>query len=674
MMRKGFLLFGLLIILPLNPLTESAQAQGRSLADNPQLESFFQREVVRLEQANDLTNYRTREEWEAARPALREELFDMLGLSPRPASLPLQATVTGVTEHPEFIVEKLHFQSLPGLYVTGNLYRPREQQHPLPAILYVCGHGQVKQDGVSFGNKTHYQHHGGWFARNGYVCLTIDTLQLGEIEGIHHGTYRMNRWWWNSRGYTPAGVEAWNCIRALDYLQTRSEVDGNQLGVTGRSGGGAYSWWIAALDDRIRCAVPVAGITSLRDHVVHGCIEGHCDCMFMVNTFRWDFAKVAALVAPRPLLISNTDKDPIFPLEGVVDIHRQVRHIYRLLDADDQLGLQITEGPHEDTQELHLHAFRWFNRFLRNDKSLIEKTAVKFFPPSQLKVFATLPIDEVNTRVDELFVPAATALSAATALDQQQILASDAVRRLADRCFRAWPPSDEISEECQLTVAPAAAVDGLPFQVTQIRFDSQPFVPLQLDVRSPSSTPLNELTEIRLRISNDSADQDLTDSQSPFSEACLTVRPGAQGPWKGDAAKQVQIARRFQLLGMTLDGMRVWDVRRALQMLRQHCPRLQKLTVEAAPGTEVHVLLASLFEPPASLLVLPELAFTPENTPSILNLTRTLPLEVLPVLVAQRTQLETQTAAAAAPFAAAVTADPRWHGYPIRFSVSPEQR
>ncbi len=75
-MRKAFLIFGLLIMLPQNPLMDSVQAQGRSLADNPQLESFFQREVVRLEQANDLTNYRTREEWEAARPALREELFD----------------------------------------------------------------------------------------------------------------------------------------------------------------------------------------------------------------------------------------------------------------------------------------------------------------------------------------------------------------------------------------------------------------------------------------------------------------------------------------------------------------------------------------------------------------------------------------------------------------------
>ena len=133
----------------------------------------------------------------------------------------------------------------------------------------------------------------------------IDTLQLGEIEGIHHGTYREGMWWWLDRGYTPAGVEAWNCVRALDYLETRHEVDRKRIGVTGRSGGGAYSWWIAAIDERIKSAVPVAGITDLQNHVVDGMLEGHCDCMFMVNTYRWDFAPWRALVAPRPLLIAQ---------------------------------------------------------------------------------------------------------------------------------------------------------------------------------------------------------------------------------------------------------------------------------------------------------------------------------------------------------------------------------
>ena len=66
------------------------------------------------------------------------------------------------------------------------------------------------------------------------------------------------------------------------------------FGLTGRSGGGAYSWWIAALDERIKVAVPTAGITTLKNYVLDGAIEGHCDCMFMVNEERWDFDRVAA--------------------------------------------------------------------------------------------------------------------------------------------------------------------------------------------------------------------------------------------------------------------------------------------------------------------------------------------------------------------------------------------
>src|SRR5205823_1298822 len=87
------------------------------------------------------------------------------------------------------------------------------------------------------------------------------TPQLGELPGLHHGTYREGMWWWQSRGYTPAGVEAWNGIRGIDYLVSRPEVDKTKIAVTGRSGGGATSWWLGAIDDRIAAVVPVAGIT-----------------------------------------------------------------------------------------------------------------------------------------------------------------------------------------------------------------------------------------------------------------------------------------------------------------------------------------------------------------------------------------------------------------------------
>ncbi len=650
-----------LVVVAMLLFQSVAFAQDRTLRENPELADFFEAEVTKLEQQNELTQFETLEDWEKVRGQYRAELFDMLGLNPVPAKTELNTVVTGTIEHPEFIVEKVQFQSMPGLYVTGNFYRPKVVQEKLPTILYVCGHGQVKKDGVSFGNKTHYHYHGSWFARNGYTCLTIDTLQLGEIEGIHHGTYRENRWWWNSRGYTPAGVEAWNCIRALDYLETRPEVDATRIGVTGRSGGGAYSWWISALDDRIQCSVPVAGITSLRDHVVNGCVEGHCDCMFMVNTYRWDYAKVAALVAPRPLLISNTDKDTIFPLEGVVDIHRQVRHIYRLYKADDKLGLQITEGPHEDTQELHIHAFRWFNRFFRNDKSMITKTAEKFFQPEQLRVFALNPADEVNTRIDESFVPAAAGLSKDQVLSQQDALSGRTAESLLERCFRAWPAREELSFDTRVEAAKETA------NVTRITFESQPHVMLRIDIRHPDSKSLKEIRTLELLVETTGPGSDVQTLDGTDAVAVVATRPGAFGPWIGDEKKQIQIARRFQLLGMTIDGMRVWDIRRTIQTIRQECPQLESLKIRAQSGAEGVVMLASLFEEPVQELTLPGIVMDRDH-PTILNLSRTIPLELIPILAAQRTSIITGSSRTEAEFLSSIVNDASWTGQRVTFA------
>ncbi|NJN05856.1 MAG: prolyl oligopeptidase family serine peptidase, partial [Rhodobacteraceae bacterium] len=361
-------------VCALHSFSSSAAAPRVSATSTPtrgdqQLAAYFQSETRRLAD-RCLAEIETAEDWKNKRDAYRAQLAEMLGLSPMPPRTDLKPVITGKLDHAEFAVEKLHFQSLPGLYVTANLYLPKNATGRAPAILYVSGHANVKTNGVSLGNKTGYQHHGEWFARHGYVCLIIDTIQLGELEGVHHGTHRFGMWWWNARGYTPAGVEAWNSIRALDYLQSRPEVDGERLGVTGRSGGGAYSWWVAALDDRIKVAAPVAGITDLENHVVDGVVQGHCDCMFMVNTYGWDYAQVAALVAPRPLLICNTDKDSIFPLDGVVRVHERVAKVYAALGASDRLGLLITEGPHKDTQDLQVPVFRWFNRHLKREEPL----------------------------------------------------------------------------------------------------------------------------------------------------------------------------------------------------------------------------------------------------------------------------------------------------------------
>lgn len=615
---------------------------------------YFRLETARLTKRTDdfLAGIKTVDQWEAEKPKLRKQLFEMLGLDPLPAKGDLKPVITGQVEHEDFIVEKLHFQSSPGLYVTGNFYRPKNATGPLPTVLYVCGHSVNKKDGISYGNKVGYQHHGAWYARNGYACLTIDTLQLGEIEGIHHGTFKEGMWWWHSRGYTPAGVEAWNCIRALDYLETRPEVDKDRIGVTGRSGGGAYSWYIAALDERIKVAVPVAGITTLKNHIVDNCIEGHCDCMFQVNTYGWDYAMVAALVAPRPLLIANTDKDTIFPLDGVVEVHRQVRHIYDLYGKPTQLGLNITEGPHKDTQELQVHEFVWFNRFLKKAESPIDKVAVKFFEQEQLRVFEKLPEDQRNTRIQEEFVPVATVEVPQTS-EAFEKLGGGWMTRLLRETMGAWP-SARIDNRPEPFVIPTQIAENTLRGIdwTGYSFVSQKPYELAMWVASPEGLNRSQAQRVVLHVL-DQQDWERTSEliQMTRSEAefKLTAEKGAEfiafqnlcreadtvhvffaprgigsTEWTRDERKRAHIQRRFALLGQTADSARAWDTMLAIQGVRAIIrDRDRRLTLAGSRDAASWVLLAATFGGgTAANLELTDLAASDHAGPVYLNLSR----------------------------------------------------
>jgi len=131
------------------------------------------------------------------------------------------------------------------------------------------------------GNKTAFQHHG-IVVRDARLCLPdhrhVATGRDRRDSSMERNRY--NRWWWPARGYTPAGIECWNGIRAIDYLQSRPEVDLERIAVTGISGGGAASFWIAAADERIKVAVPVSGMSDLEEYVGEKVVNGHCDCMF----------------------------------------------------------------------------------------------------------------------------------------------------------------------------------------------------------------------------------------------------------------------------------------------------------------------------------------------------------------------------------------------------------
>src|SRR2546430_2572598 len=179
---------------------------------------------------------RTRTEWLARRPETRRRLWECLGLDPLPARLPLEPHVSGALERPGHRVERVYWQSWPGVYASGWLYRPRCLDGPAPGVLCPHGHWQ--------GGAVHpvVQSRCIALALKGYVVLAVDSAHVYRYEV----------------GVNPIGVMTWNNMRALDYLQSLAEVDGSRMGCVGASGGGQQTMYLMALDDRVRVAAGAA--------------------------------------------------------------------------------------------------------------------------------------------------------------------------------------------------------------------------------------------------------------------------------------------------------------------------------------------------------------------------------------------------------------------------------
>ena len=631
-MKRLVTIFAFALALSTHAATLSRQWQ---VADEA-LAEYFRRETRAISD-RCLTDLTTSNAWLASLPTQRAQLAEMLGLSPMPPRTDLQAKVTGRIEHDTFTVENLHFQSRPGLYVTANFYVPKNLTKPAPAVLYVSGHGPVITNGISYGNKVSYQHHGAWFAQNGYVCLILDTVQLGEIPGVHHGTYREGMWWWNSRGYTPAGVECWNGMRALDYLSTRPEVDTNRFGITGRSGGGAYSWFVTAMDERIKAAAPVAGITDLENHVVDGAVEGHCDCMFFVNTYRWDYPQLAALAAPRPLLIVNTDDDSLFPLDGVVRLRDKVRRVYDLLGAGEKCGLVITPGGHQDTQELQVPVMRWFNKHLKGEETLIENAAVKLFSPQQLKVFTTLPGDALNGKIHETFVemakPALPKSKEEWGRQREEWLAG-----LRTKSFPSLARADESA---------ATFVLNRLTGHHQWRFKASGanlFVATRADEKAERVILTAEFLKMGGRIAprtpgawHGQISFPRLDTNALVNPKRLASAPVEKVDFASLVRKEVQLRRRHMLLGETADAQRVADLVRAIQAIRAS-KEFAKLTLrlEAEGDMAVNALYASLFAPVDELVLTNLPKSHQDGGPDYLNVLRILDIPQAVAMASER--------------------------------------
>ena len=258
-------------------------------------------------------------------------------------------------------------------------------------------------------------------------------------------------WWWQTLGYTPAGIECWNAMRALDYLETRKEVDPKRIGVTGRSGGGATAWWVAAADDRPQCIIPVAGIADLQAHVCEGVAprykrrRHHRPLRLHVlrQHLSLGLPEVMALCAPRPLLLGNSDADDIFPVAGYRRLADKVRRIYDLYGAGDRFALLETQGPHKDTPELRLGALPLDEPLAQERRRRSDGAGAADFDAASSSRCSTACRPMRSTpRIHETFLkPAVIELPQAPAVAREWWAgkAPELLEALREQVFRGWP-------------------------------------------------------------------------------------------------------------------------------------------------------------------------------------------------------------------------------------------
>jgi len=611
----------------------------RASPGDAMIQRYLAQETERLERSW-LEGIKTQGDWERRRPEWKQEYFYMLGLAPMPEKTPLRPTITGTLRGDGYVVDMIHYQSRPRLYVTGNLYRPAAARpgERLPAVFYVCGHSNQGRNG----NKTAYQSHGIWFARHGYVCLTVDSLQLGEIGAIHHGTYREGRWWWHSRGYTPAGVECLNGMRGIDYLLSRPDVDPQRIAVTGISGGGAATFWIAAADERAKVAVPVSGMADLASYVPNRVINGHCDCMFLYNTFQWPWARIAALIAPRPLLFVNSDQDRIFPMDANDRVINRLERVYSLFGAGDRVDALVSIGGHAYRQDIRQGAYRFINIHLKDDPLSVEDSErdlvasegkERKYPiePEKLRVFpkdSDLPKDELNTTIDQHFVPmAAVATPQPGRFNAWKAGLMAELRRVVFRSFpERVPPARLVAE-------------------TEGRMRIETEAPIQIEVNPlRQAQPAGKQGRVLLVV--DAAETPEKEKESKWLEGlcgpddvAYRVAPRGIGATQWTHKNPPNyVERSHVLLGRTVDAGRVWDVIAAARLVRARAAGPGGVVVVGEGAGAVLAAYAALWEPEIEGVILrnPPATHMDPAAPHLLNVLRVCDVEDVLGMLAPR--------------------------------------
>ena len=317
----------------------------------------------------------SRETWEKRAQLLRKKLLLSAGLWPAPERTPLNPRVFDVQSGDGFRVAKVHFDSLPGFLVTGNVYYPAGGSPPYPAVLNVHGHWtygrlQNSESGSIPGRCID-------FARQGYVALSIDMVGYNDSFQLPHDgqksraqlkadvplpyeprLFRSDFLFPEAElyGFSLGGIQLWNSTRALDFLASLPEVDAARIGVTGASGGATQTLLLMAADDRVRAAAPV-NIIGAAKHPGCGC-ENLPGLWVDTSTI-----ELTAAYAPRPLLLVSATEDPWTNSTPTREFP-MLRKYYGLFGAEGSIENVHVKAGHNYNAESRAAVYAFFRKHL----------------------------------------------------------------------------------------------------------------------------------------------------------------------------------------------------------------------------------------------------------------------------------------------------------------------
>jgi len=331
----------------------------------------------------------TKEELKLYSDEKREDFIKNIGGIPYDKSFPLNAQITGIIEEEDITIENVIFESRPNVYVTANLYIPKKRKKPCGAVLFQIGHSVEGKFALR------PQRVARAIALSGLVVLAMDPTGQGERLNYYEPELNQTIIPAATKDHQYAGDQCLllgdniaryfiaDAMRAIDYLETRPEVDKEKIGATGSSGGGTATCYMMLCDDRIKAAAPGTFVTTRQAYLYAGGAQDAEQIWFNATQNGFDHHEFILSFAPKPLLLLTVDTD-FFPIEGAEEVFSIGKRFYAMYDAEEKINKVMDKSCHAYTEMLAIEAGKFFAKELNGEDVNIDTKKLKNLPNKEL--------------------------------------------------------------------------------------------------------------------------------------------------------------------------------------------------------------------------------------------------------------------------------------------------